>query len=36
MMNRKKEYYYESIMEEIEKMSHMISQLLGDFFWKIK
>lgn len=32
----KKEYYYESIMEEIEKMSHMISQLLGDSFLENK
>lgn len=28
----KKEYYCESIMEEIDKMSHMISQLLNDSF----
>ena len=32
----KKEYYYESIMEEIEKMSQMISQLLGDSFLENK
>ncbi|MDO4454180.1 MAG: HAMP domain-containing sensor histidine kinase [Eubacteriales bacterium] len=32
----KKEYYYESIMEEIEKMSHMLSQLLGNSFLENK
>ena len=32
----KKEYYCESIMEEIDKMSHMISQLLGDSFLENK